>query len=105
MARATATVETLSSKIPEVRQSASASSTSFWTGVTTAAGTVATAVVGNVKDAVDWLEPVKGFVGDVPWYVWLAAPGVVSLLLFYVSHRAGKAAESAVEAYQEGSRR
>lgn len=102
--RATATASELATKLPEVDKSIKAERVTFWGSIAAAVSTAVTGVSKFFGDAVEWLNPVKEFVGDLPWPVWVGGALAVSGALYYVSRMNGAAKDAATQAYQEGSR-
>lgn len=102
--RAEITPTELAEKKPDVAEAKQAERVGFWAFIGTAFTTGATAVVKTLGEAVEWLTPLKTFVGDVPWPVWVVGALVGSGLIFYVSRKAGNSAKAATQAYNEGSR-
>lgn len=102
--RAQATPAELAPKLPEVQAAVTAERLGFWGSIAAGASTVITGVTKFVGDAVEWLNPLKEFVGDVPWPVWIGGALVVSGALYYISRKSGDAKNLATLAYQEGAR-
>lgn len=102
--RAMATAAELSPKLPEVQAAASAERMGFWASIGAAVTTAITGVSKFFGDAVEWLNPIKEFVGDLPWPVWVCGALILSGALYYISRRSGDAKNAATAAYQEGSR-
>lgn len=102
--RALATPEELAPKLPEVKAAMTAERLGFWGSVTAGAASVTTGVAKASGEAVEWLTPIRYFIGDIPWQVWVGGAIVVSIALYYISKKSGDAKIAATQAYQEGVR-
>lgn len=103
-ARANVTPAVLAPKLPEVDASIKTERLTFWGSVATAVSAAVTGVTKMFGDAVGYLEPVKNFVGDLPWPVWVGGSLVIAGALYWVSLKSGQAKDAATEAYKDGSR-
>lgn len=102
--RAQATTSQIAVTVPEVRAAGSAERIGFWASVAGAAGTAFTGIAKTAGDVVEMLEPVKTFLGEVPWQVWGVAVLGLSITLYYVSRKSGEAKNAAADAFREGAR-
>lgn len=102
--RANATPAQLTSKLPDVAASVTAERAGFWASIATGASAIVTGITKSTSDAVDMLSPLKTFIADLPWTVWVGLALVVSVALYYLSRKAGDAAHAATRAYQTGER-
>lgn len=103
-ARSEASATYLAPKLPEVQAAQTAERIGFWGSIAAAVSTVVTGIMKFAGDAVGLLNPIKSFVGDLPWPVWVAVALFGSLALYYVSKKSGDAKNEATKAYQEGAR-
>lgn len=102
--RSEVTPKDLAPKLPEVDASIKAERGTFWGAIATAVSAVITGVAQFFKDAVEWLNPIKEFVGDLPWPVWVGGALAIAGALYYISTKSGQAKDAATQAYKEGSR-
>lgn len=102
--RATATSAELAPKLPEVGAALTAERAGWWAAITTGASAVITGVAKTMGEAVELLNPLKTFIADLPWPVWVGGALGVSVALYFISRKSGDAANAATAAYQEGSR-
>jgi hypothetical protein len=102
--RAEATPAELAPKLPEVKAAVTAERLGFWGSVCAAATTAITGISKFFGDAVEWLNPLKTLVADLPWPVWVGGAFILSAALYYVSRKSGDAKNAATQAYNEGAR-
>lgn len=102
--RAEVTPADLAEKLPEVQKSITAERLGFWASIGTFISATITGIVKFIGDAIEMLNPLKEFVSDLPWPVWVFGAFAVSGALYYISRVSGQAKDAATQAYQEGSR-
>lgn len=102
--RAAATPATLAPKLPEVKAAVQAERLGFWGSIGLGITTAISGVGKFLGEAVEWLNPVKEFIGDLPWPVWAGGALLGAAALYYISRKSGEAANASTQAYQEGSR-
>jgi hypothetical protein len=102
--RSQAPTEKIGEKVPEVASAGTAERVGFWASIVGAVGTTLTGIAKVAGDVVEMLEPVKAFVGEVPWQVWGVAVFGLSIALYYVSRKSGEAKNAAADAFREGAR-
>ena len=102
--RAEATPEQLAPKLPEVQASITAERLGFWGSIGSAVTTTIAGVAKFMGDAVEWLNPLKEFVSDLPWPVWAGGALAISAALYFMSRKSREAKNAATQAYQEGAR-
>ena len=103
-ARANATSQQTKQFLPEVKAADTVEKVTKWSAVSTAAAGVVTGVTKSAGEAVSMLDPVKSFLSDVPWPVWVGGTILIALALYMISRKAGEAREAATTAYNEGAR-
>lgn len=102
--RADVTPADLAEKLPEVQKSITAERLGFWASIGTAVSAAVTGIAKFIGDAIEMLNPLKEFISDLPWPVWVGGALAVSGALYYISRVSGQAKDAATQAYQEGSR-
>jgi hypothetical protein len=102
--RSQATTSKIGEAVPEVAAAGAAERVGFWASIVGAIGTTLTGIAKAAGDVVEMLEPVKAFVGEVPWQVWGVAVFGLSIALYYVSRKSGEAKNAAADAFREGAR-
>jgi len=102
--RSEATASDLAPKLPEVDASTKAERLGFWGSIATAVSAVITGISKAIGDAVEWLNPLKALVGDVPWQLWVGGALLISGALYYISRKSGEAKNASVDAFRAGDR-
>lgn len=102
--RALATPEELAPKMQEVEASIKVERLGFWGSIAAGFSATLTGIAKFFQDATEWLSPIKDFVGDLPWPVWVGGALMLSGALYYISVKGGQAKNAATQAYQEGTR-
>lgn len=100
--RSDATTAEVRQSVPEVRSNWLMKMGAVAAGVPAAIGGLFDGVLGNLNLARGYVDSIKGYMADVPGWVWLGAVVVVAGGAYLVA-RHGEA--KGVEAYQEGARR
>lgn len=101
-ARTEAPAAVVREKVPEVQSNWLSKVGGAAGAAVSGVGLGVTGVLDNLDGARGFLEPLKGFVGDVPPWVWFLLLGAAALALFFNARRGE---QQGIQAFQSGERR